>query len=77
MDYVYIKSYGGWTRQTYHTDPNCHLLSDEYQTITTQESEKMDLDICSYCDGSINRHRGESRGESIPSKMRNGRYEKK
>lgn len=77
MDYVYIKGYSGRTRQTYHTDSDCHLLSDEYQTISKRESEKMDLEICSYCDGSVNRYRGESRGESIPSQIRNGRYEKK
>ena len=78
MDSVYVKEYSGRTRKTYHTDKECYLLGDsEPRKISMETANRMDLKICNGCDNSVERHRGKKRGESIPSQMRNGRYEKK
>jgi len=78
MEYVYIKEYSGRTRKTYHTDKNCYLFGEsEPQKISMEMVDRMDLEMCSGCDDSVDRHRGKKVGESIPSQIRNGRYEKK
>lgn len=77
MSTVYIKGYSGRTMQNYHTDKDCHLLSDDVKEISKTKANRRGLEVCSACAGTAKTFRGVRRGESIPSQIRNGRYEKK
>jgi len=58
MKLVNTRKNGGWSEQTYHTDPNCRYLSDSYREVQANEVENKDMSVCKVCADTHSGHDG-------------------